>query len=367
MQNVLQIYRLVQMKIQQKTSYKHNLFLLMILESISRTGSLTNACIENDCEPTTISRLLSGLEKELGVQLLDRKKKPAQLSHFAVNNLPLIRRIIRLTNEFYDSAEQVHKSRRKLIRFSLTTSSLTHPVLAQIEEFNILYPDIAVEVVPDRTHKAVLSGEVDVAIVPYLPGEKELAVTTIGACLNLLVASPEYLAKKGEPKIITDLKEHRHTLLLKRKEFYPEAEVLHFKDQTYDLTSGHWYEQSRDGEIRSLNKEITPGSIEKVYVGDQNGYIGAKTGAGIAVDLPLSFIEKELASGELIAVLKGWRRKPWRRNLVSLKTNSEWKELQTFIHWFRDNEAKEARRRWSSIYHRLDVPREAYSSQLLSE
>lgn len=352
------------MKIQQKTSYKHNLFLLKILESIARTGSLTNACIENDCEPTTVSRLLSGLEKELGMDLLNRNKKPVQLSYFTVSHLPLIRRIIRLTDELYASAEQAQKTENRTIRFSLTTSSLSHPILAQIEEFSLLYPDIKVEVIPDRAHKAVLTGEVDVAIVPYIPEEDNLEVRTIGACLNLLVASPEYLAKRGDPKKVTDLKEEGHTLLLKRKEFYPEAEALYFKNQTYDLFSGHWYEQLNNGKILSLNKVNSPGKIEKVYVGDQNGYIGAKTGTGIAVDLPLSFIEKELLSGELVPVLKGWRRKPWIRNLVSRKDNSEWPELQTFIKWFKANEAGEARRRWTSIYRELSVPREAYSFDL---
>lgn len=65
--------------------------------------------------------------------------------------------------------------------------------------------------------------------------------------------------------------------------------------------------------------------------------------------------------------LKGWRRKPWIRNLVSRKDNSEWPELQTFIKWFKANEAGEARRRWTSIYRELSVPREAYSFDLYQD
>ena len=52
---------------------KDNLLNLKLLESLERTGNLTQACIENDCDLSTASRQLAALEEDLGISLLDRR------------------------------------------------------------------------------------------------------------------------------------------------------------------------------------------------------------------------------------------------------------------------------------------------------
>lgn len=64
-----------------------------------------------------------------------------------------------------------------------------------------------------------MNKEVDISLVPYEPKESELTILPIGQCFTLLVASPAYLAKRGEPKIISDLNDQGHTLLLKLQTF----------------------------------------------------------------------------------------------------------------------------------------------------
>lgn len=72
---------------------KNNLLNWKVLESLERTGNLTQACIENDCDLSTASRQLAALEEDLGVSLLDRRRKPMQPTRFVKTNLSLIRRI----------------------------------------------------------------------------------------------------------------------------------------------------------------------------------------------------------------------------------------------------------------------------------
>lgn len=45
---------------------KNNLLNWKLLESLERTGNLTQACIENDCDLSTASRQLAALEEDLG-------------------------------------------------------------------------------------------------------------------------------------------------------------------------------------------------------------------------------------------------------------------------------------------------------------
>lgn len=65
---------------------KNNLLNWKVLESLERTGNLTQACIENDCDLSTASRQLAALEEDLGISLLDRRRKPMQPTRFVKTN-----------------------------------------------------------------------------------------------------------------------------------------------------------------------------------------------------------------------------------------------------------------------------------------
>lgn len=104
------------------------------------------------------------------------------------------------------------------------------------------------------------------------------------------------------------------------------------------------------------------GKVTTKFVGDQSGYIFALSGEGIAVDLPLSFIKRDLMGGSLVPVLKGWKRKPWSRNLVVHNENSHWEELHTFARWFQLHERIDSHQRWNEMYQFCEVPEEAYAN-----
>lgn len=276
-------------------------------------------------------------------------------------NLSLIRRIVRLHDELLEEAAKELSSRNdKFIRFGLTTSAIVHGVVGLINKFNTEYPDIEIQLVPDMDHTSVMNKEVDISLVPYEPKESELTVLPIGQCFTLLVASPAYLAKRGEPKIITDLNDQGHTLLLKRKPFYPEAEDLVYGNLIYDFYTGQ-LRKLKDNKEGAFGKKGA-GKVTTKFVGDQNGYISALSGEGIAVDLPLSFIKRDLMGGSLVPVLKGWKRKPWSRNLVVHKENSHWEELHTFACWFQLHERIDSHQRWNEMYQFCEVPGEAYAN-----
>ncbi len=188
------------------TTQKNNFLIWMLLESLERTGSLTSACIELDCDLATATRQIKRLEVELGIQLLDRKTKPIKPTNILIRNLPIIRRIIRLQDELYKSFEtEKGNTPNNEIRFGLSTSSLIPETLRLINKFKEEYPEINVEFCPDMDHTSVIKQEVDVVLVPYIPREKTLTIMPIGRCLTLLVASPTYIEKHGNPSCIKEL------------------------------------------------------------------------------------------------------------------------------------------------------------------
>ncbi|MBM6705268.1 hypothetical protein H6A60_12420, partial [Sutterella massiliensis] len=152
--------------------------------------------------------------------------------------------------------------------------------------------NVVFELRPDLSHDAVLRKEIDVALIPYMPSDRELNIHPVGQCANLLLASPAYLARVGTPERVEDLV--HHTLLLKRKDRYPEAESLYCGSEVFDLiTLDHYRHDDELGAV-PISRGRGGAKIEKRYFGDQGSYVAALDGLGIAVDLPLSFVETAL-------------------------------------------------------------------------
>lgn len=331
-----------------------NFHIWEFLEAVVRTGSLTSASILMNADLSTASKQITSLERKLGIALLDRDKRPATVTEFVYQALPTIRRIQNQLDELQSLAEQTkQKLSRKKIRMSLTTSGFVHNVVNFINEYSIDHPNIEVEVLPDLEHPSLIKKETDVAMLPYFPIEEELVVRRIGTCFNFMVASPAYVRKYGMPQKIEDLIDHR--LLLKRKNFYPEAEVLCNGDDIFDLsTATHFHLNNLTGKIDVISSSKT--SLKKLFYGDQPAYIAVLEGHGIAVDMPLSFVETDLKEGRLVPVLPNWHRNPWQRNIAFHKDNLEWKELQEFVSWFQEKERVDAKRRWQKVYSQFNVP-----------
>ncbi|MBM6705161.1 LysR family transcriptional regulator, partial [Sutterella massiliensis] len=100
-----------------------NLLVWRVLEGIAAKGSLTRACIELDLDVSTVSRQIAALEREWRVTLLNRSTKPAGLSHFVMQNLPLVRRMLNLVGELECAlADESASEEKTVIRMSLSTS-----------------------------------------------------------------------------------------------------------------------------------------------------------------------------------------------------------------------------------------------------
>ena len=333
----------------------NNLLLWRVLEGIAAKGSLTAACIELDLEVSTVSRQIAVFERDWGVKLLNRSTKPAGLSRFAMKNLPLVRRMLNLAGELECVLrDEASSGRKSVIRMSLSTSTQVHNVMSFLDEYSGSHPNIDFELRPDLSHDAVLRKEIDVALIPYMPNDRELNIHPVGQCANLLLASPAYLGRVGVPKAVEDLE--RHTLLLKRKDRYPEAETLYFGNEVFDLITLDHYRHDDERGVVLISRGREGAKIEKRYFGDQGSYVAALDGLGIAVDLPLSFVEAALLDRRLVPVLPGWHRMPWRRNLVSHRDSIGNAELQQFIAWFQKREGEDSCNRWMRLYERMGVP-----------
>ena len=91
-----------------------------LLSELGRTKSLAQAAERLDMDLPAASRLVSSLEKELGVEILDRKRKPAQ--------------IVTKSLELFSEADRIARQYQRLLKMDDVELEFTDESLIAIAE-----------------------------------------------------------------------------------------------------------------------------------------------------------------------------------------------------------------------------------------
>ncbi|AJE84216.1 MULTISPECIES: LysR family transcriptional regulator [Streptomyces] len=146
---------------------------LEYITAVTRLGSLRRAADALHLSQPALSETVRNLERELGVDLLDRRRSGATLSAEGSELLPHITTVLEAVDELRRAARNQHLTSR-MVRLG-TVNSATVPLLVPtIQDFRRAHPDTQVEVVGSQQadiHRALLEGGLDLGLVNYLSGD----------------------------------------------------------------------------------------------------------------------------------------------------------------------------------------------------
>ncbi|WP_340616048.1 LysR family transcriptional regulator [Xenorhabdus entomophaga] len=156
---------------------------------------------------SAVGKRISRFEKELGVQLFNRTTRSISLTHEGNILLVKSRRILDEIDELqYELSNAVQKPQGRL---KISLAPITDIFLDHLSKFNEQYPDIELELDYSARNVDLTQEAFDAAIrVGYIP-DNNLRSHHLGNFRRLIVASPIYLAKNGEPLTSSDLMNHR--------------------------------------------------------------------------------------------------------------------------------------------------------------
>jgi DNA-binding transcriptional LysR family regulator len=266
---------------------------------VADQGSLIGAARQLDVSPPSVTRAIASLEAHVGVQLFTRTTRSVKLTEAGERFLTEVRMILAaLDSAVVDAAGDRETARGQLTITASVTFGRTH-VADVLLEYLHEHPRVAASLLLlDRVTNLIDEG-IDVAVrIGELP-DSSLLTRKIGTVRRVLVASPDYLARRGTPKHPRELAEH---------------DMLAF---TGLMPSRKWrYREGRGAKNGAASKAHEIALTPTLEVNDAVVALrAAERGHGITIALSY-MVADALAAGRLALVLEAFAPPPIPVQLV---------------------------------------------------
>lgn len=259
--------------------------LLPLMASFVRvveSGSFSAAARLQGGSPSALSRQIAQLEQVLGLRLLERTTRRLRLSAAGAEVFERCREMLVAAEAAVAVGERLMSHPRGQVRLSVPKAFGKYLVAPLLAEFLARHPEVDVSLnLSDRTPDLIAEGfDLIVCITDQPP--PNLAGRPLCQVLQLLCASPEYLAEHGVPQHPDELVRHQCLYLDER----PDDHRWHF------ARAGEQCVVAVRGRLASNHSEVRLN--------------GALNHLGIAC-LPQFTAAQALADGRLQQVLADWR------------------------------------------------------------
>src|SRR6195952_3490085 len=158
--------------------------------------------------PSGVTRLIAALEHRLGARLLQRTTRSVALTDIGVRYLERARRILADVEEAEISAQAERTQPRGRLVVSAPIGFGRIHVSPVMSAYLKRYPEVSGELrLSDRMVNLVEDG-VDLAVRIGHLADSSLVARSVGDMRRIVVASPDYLKQRGEPRTPADIAAH---------------------------------------------------------------------------------------------------------------------------------------------------------------
>jgi LysR family transcriptional regulator, transcriptional activator of the cysJI operon len=174
---------------------------LKIFCDLAELQSFSKTAEKNLLSQSAVSQQLAQLELTYKTQLLDRKKRPLELTTSGQLFYDTCKDIVDRYEKFKSEINTLQKSSMNNISVAAIFSIGMHALPNYVKKFMIHFPDVHVQLEyfdADKIYELVLSGEVDIGLVAIPKRDKRLEVYDFQDEPLVLVCSPKHLLAREE-------------------------------------------------------------------------------------------------------------------------------------------------------------------------
>lgn len=283
-----------------------NLNDIQIFIYAAQTGTLNAAARTLGVPPSTVSRAITRLEKEVDLQLLRRTSRGINLTEVGRGYLEKCEAALNQLNAAHELLGINRIKPRGTIRLAVTTAFARDVLSPILKHFVERYPEIRLQII---FHGGKFSTSLDDHLDFYFqigkPKDSSLRVKMFQPILQCIYASPAYVERHGLPSGPADLREHYCI------GYTPKDSA------TWRLTS----KTEKQSVKLALRVSVADPVIHKQLALD---------GLGIA-QLPVWAALPEVEAGRLVAVLPEWQSEPLHFHALYAERSSMAPKIKVFL------------------------------------
>ncbi len=179
-----------------------------VFVGVINTGSFTAAARALGHSTSYVSKVITRLEKRLGSRLLNRTTRTISLTDAGRAYFERCNQIVIDAENAERSINQLQENPSGLLRINAPGSFGSKYLLDVLSNFMNRYPEVKLEVeFNDRLIDVVAEGY-DVVIRVGEIKDSNLVARKFTSSHSVVVASPDYLKRRGQPKQVEDLAQH---------------------------------------------------------------------------------------------------------------------------------------------------------------
>lgn len=226
---------------------------------------------------SAVSKQVARLEDRLGARLINRTTRRLSLTAAGTAFYERCARVIAEAEEAERAVSSLHAEPRGVLKVNAPMSFATLQLAPAIPEFMARYPELAVDLTLNDRMVDLVDEGFDVAVRIARLTDSSLIARRLAPSRRLVVASPDYFARRGTPARPEDLKNHNCLLYA----YTLTGDEWRFRDQSVRVT----------GNLKANNGEVLRAAV--------------LAGAGVAL-MPTFIVGDDVRAGRLQAVLGAW-------------------------------------------------------------
>ncbi len=286
----------------------HDLNDTLIFVKVVEHGSFVGAAKSLRLPKTTVSRKVQELETRLGAQLLHRTTRKLGLTEAGNVYYEHCQRISHALTEAESAVGQLQSGPRGWLRFTAPYSIGNTWIAPLLGEFHARHPEVRVEMILSNEPLDMIDKEIDVALRGGALPDSNLIARKLATLRTQLYASPDYIARHGEPLHPDELHHHRTLAMQKNRR------------------GNGYYWTLNDGNGPSEFR------IDPVLVANDPGPLDGALLCGEGVTMASDFAVKPyIEQGYVQRVLSGWTGPEYDFSAVFPRGRSQSPKVRAFV------------------------------------
>lgn len=259
---------------------------LEVFEDVVRCGGFRAAAAARGVSSAAVSQSISGLEKALGIRLLNRTTRSVAPTEAGQRLIERLRPALQDIRSAIEDLDHLRETPSGFVRINAPGPAVDHFLCPLALEFMRAYPEVRIEITSDAAIIDIVKQGFDAGVRFGSQVAQDMIAMPLGPSLRYaIVAAPEYLRTRNRPESPEQLLEHE---CIRRR--FPGGSLL-----TWEFAK-----RGKTLEIEPQGRLTLSSAHQEIQA--------ALAGHGIAY-LFERYVEEHVQQGKLIELLPDWSQR----------------------------------------------------------